>query len=315
MVTPSTRPHWGHLLLCIVLSLYSDRSAAADAYDGAWRKNLDGENSCWASPVATCNRVMTTSHGGDWNLKYPYDSLPAFNNAYINGADAVKGDFRVSMDNIGMVMHSSPIEFYESLSCRGKYVEKMTAAECEQCQMAFTNYTFISVPTFLAWAADKVNVMLCVKESSDLPRAITTLLENDASHRAFLEVDLSDYLSLDLNSVPHWNDVYYVVQVNNAEQIDALLSSSAEQLSRAVLFEFHHWQDWPTPDTLKASIAAVQAGNRRTFAASKDSPVTATVNDHLDLFNMGFDVAYTYNLGNAVEARAQINTERGLTPP
>ena len=32
-------------------------------------------------------------------------------------------DFRVSKDNIGVVMHSSPVEWYESINCRGKYVE------------------------------------------------------------------------------------------------------------------------------------------------------------------------------------------------
>jgi hypothetical protein len=39
------------------------------------------------------------------------------------------------------------------------------------------------------------------------------------------------------------------------------------------------------------------------------------VNNHLDLYNAGFDVAYTYNLANAVEARIEINTGRGLVPP
>lgn len=57
-------------------------------------------------------------------------------------------------------MHSSPIEVYESINCYGKHVENMTAAECEQCQMAITNYTFISVPTLLDWAQDKVNVFV-----------------------------------------------------------------------------------------------------------------------------------------------------------
>lgn len=60
-------------------------------------------------------------------------------------------------------MHSSPIEAYESVNCFGKYVENMTAAECEQCQMEITNYTFISVPTLLDWAEDKVNVFVSMQ--------------------------------------------------------------------------------------------------------------------------------------------------------
>jgi glycerophosphoryl diester phosphodiesterase len=287
---------------------------AANSYDGPWRKTLDGEGSCWSSTVSECNRALTTSHGGDWDLQHPYDSFPAFENAFNNGADAVKGDFRVSMDNIGMIMHSSPIEFYESLNCRGKYVEKMTAAECEQCKMEITDYTFISAPTLLEWAADKVNVMLCVKESTDIPRAITTLIENNATHRAFLEIGYGELLSLEANNVPYWDQVYYVVELSNSEQVMQLVTNSSKTLlSRAFLFEFNSWDDWG--DSLKSDIDAVHAGGRRAFAATKDSPVTATVNNHLDLYNAGFDVAYTYNLANAVEARIEINTGRGLVPP
>ncbi len=47
---------------------------------------------------------MTVSHGGDWDVEYPYDALPAFQRAAQMGADAVKGDFRVAKDNIGMVV-------------------------------------------------------------------------------------------------------------------------------------------------------------------------------------------------------------------
>ncbi len=60
---------------------------AEDPYaEGAWRSSLD---SCWTE-TPECTRVMTVSHGGDWNAQYPYDSLPAFQNAFNNGADAVK---------------------------------------------------------------------------------------------------------------------------------------------------------------------------------------------------------------------------------
>jgi glycerophosphoryl diester phosphodiesterase len=71
---------------------------------------------------------MVVIRVGDWTVLYPYDSMPAFQRAYEDTCDAVKGDFRVSSDNIGVVMHSSPIQFYESIDCWGYYVEKMTAA-------------------------------------------------------------------------------------------------------------------------------------------------------------------------------------------
>lgn len=63
-------------------------------YNGEWRKTLDV---CWTDP--TCLRVMNVVHGGDWDVNYPYDSLPAFQQANNKGADAVKGDFRVSKGN------------------------------------------------------------------------------------------------------------------------------------------------------------------------------------------------------------------------
>ena len=113
-------------------------SQADDDYsNGPWRSTL---TDCWTDPF--CERVMTVSHGGDWNAYYPYDSMPAFERAWNNTADCVKGDFRVSSDNIGVVMHSSPVLFYESFNCYGKKVEEMTAEECTQCQMAYTDYNF-----------------------------------------------------------------------------------------------------------------------------------------------------------------------------
>ena len=102
-------------------------------------------------------------------------------------------------------MHSSPIEIWESFNCYGKYVEEMTAEECSKCKMLASDYTFISVPDFLAWGKNKINIMLCVKEESDLPRAISTLIENDATGRAFLEVNL-DALLNNMN-VTGWNKV------------------------------------------------------------------------------------------------------------
>ncbi len=92
---------------------------------------------------------MSFTLGGAWNEQWPYDSFPAFQNAFNLGTDAVKGDFRVSKDNIGMVTHSSPIEIYESIDCAGKKIEKMLAVEIEKCKMGLTNFTFISVPTLV----------------------------------------------------------------------------------------------------------------------------------------------------------------------
>lgn len=91
----------------------------------------------------------------------------------------------------------------------------MTAKECTKCKMALTNYTFITVPEMLKWADGKVNVMLCVKNSTDIPRAISTLIENGASHRAFLEVSISNILEQEVAATPGWDQVYYVVNMKS----------------------------------------------------------------------------------------------------
>lgn len=116
------------LALLVVVSVVSFAFAQSDYADGAWRKSLDGEGACWND--RSCQRVMTCAHGGEWDFKYPYDSMPAFQRAFDDGADAIKGgmffagnlffffcptcnkrlcftiDFRVAKDNVGMVMHS-----------------------------------------------------------------------------------------------------------------------------------------------------------------------------------------------------------------
>lgn len=61
--------------------------------------------------------------------------------------------------------------------------------------------------------------MLCVKESRDIPRAISTLIENNATHRAYLELGLSDLLNLESSSVANWAMVYYTVHVSNNDDV------------------------------------------------------------------------------------------------
>ena len=68
-------------------------------------------------------------------------------------------------------------------------------------------------------AENKVNVMLCVKVPNDIPRAISTLVENGATHRAYLEIHIKDLLNLEATAVPDWDVVYYTVHVSTAEEI------------------------------------------------------------------------------------------------
>ena len=60
--------------------------------------------------------MLNIVHGGDWNVRNPYDSLPVFERGFDNQADAVKGDFRTNMVNEGM--DSSPVECFDSFNCQ-----------------------------------------------------------------------------------------------------------------------------------------------------------------------------------------------------
>lgn len=119
-----------------------------------------------------------------------------------------------------MVMHSSPILLYESINCFNKKVEEMTAEECKQCQMEITQYHFISAPDLLAWADGKVNTMFCVKETADIPRAVSTLIENNATHRAFLEISVNEVLGLESDNVEGWDQVYYVINFGSTDEFN-----------------------------------------------------------------------------------------------
>jgi len=275
----------------------------------AWRTNMTGQ--CWTN--SSCDRALIVSHGGDWSLTFPYDSLPAFQLAWQDGADCVKGDFRVSVDNVGMVTHSSPIEVYESPRCAGKRIENLTAAEISRCPMALTNYTFQRWDTMLAWAEQRVIFMLCVKRSQDLPRAISTILEAGAQDRAFLEISLGDLVSL-VPRIPGWDRVYYLVQAGSMEEVLRLaVNVSAALRARAFTCEFNPgYQKWPGLNISAAVSQLHEAGVRSLAATSKFEP---SVLEQEGLFRNGFDVVYTYDTKNAVKARTVVDKARGVAPP
>lgn len=91
-----------------------------------------------------------------------------------------------------------------------------------------------------------------------------------------------------------------------------MIDASETMKKRAFLLEFSHWDEW---DGVEEDVKLAESAGFRTFAATKSNAFAATVNNHLKLYNAGFDVAYTYNLTNAVIARQQINQQNGISPP
>ena len=80
-----------------IAGVASTASATVTAAAPPWRTSLS--TTCWTD--ASCRRALEVTHGGAWDpLTRPYDSMPAFERAFAKGADAVKGDFRVTADNV-----------------------------------------------------------------------------------------------------------------------------------------------------------------------------------------------------------------------
>lgn len=92
-----------------------------------------------------------------------------------------------------------------------------------------------------------------------------------------------------------------------------MLSASAAVRSRGFLLEFNEWESWE--GDLEVDVAAAKAEGFRTFAATRASAITATVENHLRIYRAGIDVTYTYNLDNAVVARKEVNAKNRITPP
>lgn len=284
---------------------WNDPPDAGPPDAGGWRTAL---SSCWTD--VSCHRAMLVSHGGDWDFMMPYDSRGALARAVQRGADGIKADLRVTADNVAVVTHSSPIQIYESFDCAGKYIEKMTAAEVTACHLLGTAYTFQRVSDLLGWAHGRTVVMLDVKVASDLPRAITTAIENHAEDDLFLEVHVQDFLSIVVGA-PGWERIHYLVWLGSPDDADMVIKANHKQ---GFMFEMD--PTYPAYDAaaMKTLIDTKihPAGFRAFTSTDKNRP---TVENHQMLFDEDFDVVMTYDLTAGLTVRQKINTARGISPP
>jgi hypothetical protein len=266
---------------------------------------------CWTD--AGCARAMLVSHGGDWDVKAPYDSHTALVRAVQRGADGVKGDLRVTADGVAVITHSSPIEVYESTDCAGQKIEEMTAAQVTACHMLGSKTEmFQRVDSLLKWARGRTVVMLDVKVPSDLPRAIEVGIENGAQDDLFLEVHESDFLNIVVGA-PGWEELHYLVWLDGGPD-GAAMVVNAGHVAQAFMYEMD--PTYPAYDAaaMKAFIAGTlhPAGVRAFTSTDKNDP---TVANHQMLFDEGFDVVMTYDLTNGLTVRQAVNAARGISPP
>lgn len=315
-----TRPGSGSgPALLLALAVIGCHSTPPSPPDGPWTdapsasppSYTNSLSMCWTD--ASCLRAMVVSHGGDWdlNLKLPYDSRAALVRAVQRGADGIKGDLRVTADNVAVITHSSPIQIYESTDCAGRYVEQMTAAQVTACHMLGTQEHFQRVDSLLRWARGRTVVMLDVKVPTDLPRAIAVGVENGAQDDLFLEVHSGDFLGIVVGA-PGWDQLHYLVWLDSPDDAQRLIA--AQHPGQAFMYEMN--PTYPNYDAAKMNALITgtlhPAGVRAFTSSDKNDPSVA---NHQMLFDEGFDVVMTYELGNALTVRQAVNTARGISPP
>jgi len=260
---------------------------------------------CWTD--ASCPRVMALAHGGAWDLTTaPYDSNAAIAAAFAAGDEGVKIDVRVTVDNVPVIAHSSPIEIYESLDCANQRIEEMTAAQVTAChRFPSSSETFQRLDDVLEYVRGKMVVQLCVKESTDYARTIAQIHTQSAEDFAFIEINASELGSL-IPSLPGWSTVYYLVNVaSDLGAIDGLLALANP---RGFMYEIDPGVDIGTLVADRLHPAGVRA-------FIYDNAAAPSVGQLVGHYDAGFDAVSSQSGTNGVAARVMVNTANGVTPP
>ena len=273
---------------------------------GTYRNSL---SICWTD--ATCQRVMSVAHGGAWeplSLTLPYLSNAAIVKAYDLGIDGVKIDVRVTSDNVPVLAHSSPIEPYESVLCSGWKIEEKTAAEVTGCVRApsFTEH-FQRLDEVLTYLRGKMVTQLCVKRSVDYQRTIQEIHALGAEDFAFIELGSAAELQTIIPTLTGADTVWYLVNVaDRVAEVDTLID--VIQNPRAFMYEFD-----PTIDVSSLTPNRLHPAGVRSF--TYDSAATLSVAKTQQYFEGGYDVVSSQSAANNVQARKNVNTARGISPP
>jgi hypothetical protein len=278
---------------------------------GSWRTTLD---TCWKD--TSCERALVIAHGGAWIAVDPaYGTTSAFDAAYSQDADAIKADLRYSKDNVPVVVHSSPFAAYEidplDIACVGASVEDMLVADIVSCKWINGDHVQ-RLDDLLSWADGKLVVMLTVKNLAQLPQAIETVISLAATARAFLEIDTPSMLNV-VPTAPDSDQVYYLVEAASQADVTSLL---AQHNARAFMYEDANADNFggmaASAVTTMIQTQLHPAGVR---AFTSVSGITASAQDHENLWNQGFDVVMTNSYAAGHTGRVAVNTARGISPP
>lgn len=281
-------------------------AAAPDADAGFLKTYRNSLSVCWTD--ASCPRVLAVGHGGAWKASGPpYDSDGAIHAAYDADLDGVKIDVRVTLDDVPVISHSSPLQVYESLDCNGKKIEELTAAQVEQChRFPSQTETFQRMDGVLDYLRGKMVVQLCVKESRDYARTIEAVHAAHAEDFAFLEISTGELRDL-IPTLPGSDTVYYLINVaSTLSEVDELIDVIKNP--RAFMYEFDSNVQLGTLASARLHPAGI-----RSF--TYDSSASASAAQLQALFDGGYDVVSSQVASSDVAARRAVNQARGVTPP
>jgi hypothetical protein len=282
-------------------------SANGDDGGSTYRNSL---GICWTD--ATCQRALSIGHGGAWDaLTAPYLSNAAIIKAFDIDMDGVKIDVRVTSDNVPVLAHSSPITVYEStdLACYNRNIEDMTAAQVIACRRVPSSLGqhFQRLDDVLNYIRGKMVVQLCVKRSQDYQRTIDEIHTLGAEDFAFIELGSAAELQTIIPGLTNAGTVWYLVNVaSNVADVDTLIDVINNP--RAFMYEFD-----PGVDVSSLTPNRLHPAGIRSFTYDSATPIsTATIQGY---FENGYDVVSAQNGPNNVQARKNVNTARGISPP
>jgi glycerophosphoryl diester phosphodiesterase len=290
----------------------SDAAVAGDlAAHGSYNTSL---SSCWTN--ASCTRALLIAHGGAWSLADPaYGTTAAYDAALAGGADAIKADVRFSKDGVPVVVHSSPFQSYEidplDFSCLGATVENMNVSDIVACR--WINGDHIQrLDALLDWARGKMVVMLTVKVLSTTPQTIAQIIASNATDYAFVEIDVATMTTI-VPMATGKDQVYYLVEAGSPADVTTLLGLHDPRL---FMIEDANADGFGGLGTVAlTSLVTTQLHPAGVRAFSSIASVSASAQDHENLWNEGFDVVMTNSFSAGHDGRVAINTMRGLSPP
>lgn len=154
-------------------------------YDALYKKTrqFHPHNNHWQYFKKTSGRPLMLAHRGWWYLKYPENSMVAFRDAYLNGADGIECDLRLSRDGKVFILHDDNLERLTGKkinvsNVNGSYLKKLRLRN-PSLKSKISNESPVELAQLLEEFAGKMLLWLELKPDGggELPQKVGDLLE------------------------------------------------------------------------------------------------------------------------------------------